>query len=137
MNKIVVLDTNILLVSLPRKSKYRIIFDSLINNKFTLAVSNEILNEYREIISKKMSPEISDNLLALLVNLSDTRMINIHYKWNLIEADKDDNKFSDCYLAANADYLVTNDKHFDNLKNKSFPLINILDADEFCQICAF
>lgn len=82
-----------------------------------------------------MSPEISDNLIALLVNLKNTRMINIHYKWNLIEADKDDNKFSDCYLAANADYLVTNDKHFDVLKNKSFPLINILNAEEFKKFC--
>ncbi len=135
MNKTVVLDTNILLVSLPRKSKYRNIFESLINHKFSLAVSNEILSEYREIISKKMSSEISDNLIILLLNLKYTKLINIHYRWDLIEMDKDDNKFSDCYLAANADYLVTNDKHFDVLKNKSFPLINILNAEEFNQLC--
>ena len=34
-----------------------------------------------------------------------------------------------------SDYLVTNDKHFDVLKNKSFPLINILNAEEFKKFC--
>lgn len=51
MNKpVVVLDTNVLLVSIPRKSKYRTIFDSLLNTNFILAISNDILSEYHEII---------------------------------------------------------------------------------------
>lgn len=49
----IVLDTNILLVSIPKKSPYRIIFDSLIEKKFTLIISNDILSEYAEIIAQK------------------------------------------------------------------------------------
>ena len=53
----VVLDTNVLLISIPTKSPYRIIFDSLISGKFTLIISNEILLEYWEIISRKTNPK--------------------------------------------------------------------------------
>lgn len=49
----VVIDTNVLLVSIPKKSKYRLIFDYLIDMKYDLVVSNEILFEYEEIISQK------------------------------------------------------------------------------------
>ncbi len=49
----IVLDTNVLLISLPTKSKYRPIFDYLINGKFELAISNEIISEYMEIIEQK------------------------------------------------------------------------------------
>ncbi|WP_170827360.1 PIN domain-containing protein [Arcticibacter eurypsychrophilus] len=45
--------------------------------------------------------------------------------------DKDDNKFVDLIIAGNADYLVTNDKHFNELKNIDFPKLNIVSLDEF------
>ena len=40
-------------------------------------------------------------------------------------------KFADCTLAAGADYLVTNDRHFNPLKKRTFPKINIVNEDEF------
>jgi len=46
----------------------------------------------------------------------------------------DDNKFTDAYIAANADYLVTNDAHFNEVKNISFPPVNVISADEFLEI---
>ncbi len=49
----VVLDTNILLVSIPKKSPYRLIFDALLTRKFQLIISNEILSEYTEHLHKK------------------------------------------------------------------------------------
>jgi predicted nucleic acid-binding protein len=45
----VVLDTNVLLVSIPKKSKYRAIFDALIDGHFNAVISNDILSEYVEI----------------------------------------------------------------------------------------
>jgi predicted nucleic acid-binding protein len=39
----VVLDTNVLQISLPNISKYRPIFDALLNQKFSLAISEDIL----------------------------------------------------------------------------------------------
>jgi uncharacterized protein len=52
----VILDTNILLVSIPRKSKYRIIFEKLLSGKFELIISNHVLFEYVEIIGEKANP---------------------------------------------------------------------------------
>jgi len=39
----VVLDTNVLLVSIPKMSRYRTLFDALIEGKFTLIISNETM----------------------------------------------------------------------------------------------
>ena len=60
--------------------------------------------------------------------------VNTYYNWNLITVDPDDNKFSDAYINGNADYLVTHDSHFNILKKKQFPKVNIITADNFLLI---
>jgi uncharacterized protein len=57
-----------------------------------------------------------------------------YFHWDLINIDKDDNKFIDAYLASDADYLVTNDAHFNEVKSINFPKLNIVSADEFLKI---
>lgn len=127
----IVMDTNVLLISLPKVSKYRPIFNALLQSKYTLAISTEILNEYIEIISQKTSPVIADNLGGLFTQLSNIEKTEVSYRWNLIIEDVDDNKFVDCAVAAQVDYIVTNDKHFNILKNVEFPKTNVISADEF------
>ena len=107
----IVLDTNILLVSLPSKSKYRLIFDSLISSEFELFITNEIISEYIEIIGNKTTSTIALNVIELLLNLENVNKTEVYYKWGLIEVDNDDNKFVDCAIASNADFIVTSDKH--------------------------
>lgn len=130
----VVLDTNILLVSIAKKSRYRIIFDSLITKKFDLLISNEILSEYTEIITQKTNAIIANNIAEMLLTLSNVQKQEIYYKWQLITADKDDNKFVDCAIAGNADYLVSNDKHFNELKAVEFPKLIVLTIDNFMNL---
>ena len=48
-----------------------------------------------------------------------------------IESDHDDNKFVDCAFAANATYIVSDDKHYDVLKEVDFPQILVLKLKEF------
>lgn len=57
--------------------------------------------------------------------------VEISFKFELIEKDKDDNKFVDTYIVANADFLVSNDSSITQLKNNSFPPLNILTLKEF------
>lgn len=57
----VVLDTNSLLVSIGRKSKYRPIFDALLSGKIKLLISNDIVNEYVEILEEKTSAIVAEN----------------------------------------------------------------------------
>ena len=60
--------------------------------------------------------------------------VNNYYRWNLITSDHDDDKFVDCALNAGADYLVTNDRHFNVLKSLDFPLIKVVDIETFTGI---
>jgi len=127
----VVLDTNALLVSIPSKSIYRPIFDSLINGDLELVLSNDILLEYIEIIERKANKTIANNIAELLLNLNNINKIEIYFEWNLINNDVDDNKFVDAAIAGAADFIISNDQHFNILQSVDFPKVNVLTIDAF------
>lgn len=52
----------------------------------------------------------------------------------MINVDADDNKFTDAYISASADFLVTHDSHLNVLKEKRFPKVNIITVDDFLLI---
>jgi rRNA-processing protein FCF1 len=55
----IVLDTNVLLVSISLKSKYRPIFDAFLSEEYELCVTTDILMEYEEIISSHMGKKVA------------------------------------------------------------------------------
>lgn len=55
----------------------------------------------------------------------------LFYHWFLIKNDVDDNKFVDCAVATNADCIVTNDRHFDVVKEVRFPVITVINLGQF------
>lgn len=59
----VVLDTNCLLMSIPKISPYRRIWDDFLGGKIVLCVTNEIIEEYLEILSQKTTPIIASNIV--------------------------------------------------------------------------
>jgi putative PIN family toxin of toxin-antitoxin system len=130
----VVLDTNILLVSVSPKSPYRWIFDAFLSEKFTMCVTTDILTKYEEIIGREMKPELASLILQLIENAVNTEFITRYFEWHLIQADVDDNKFVDCAVAANADFIVTQDKHFNILSSISFPCVRAINVDTFKSI---
>ncbi len=130
----IVLDINVLLVSLPVGKKYRPIFDALKTGAFTLLITNEILTEYEEKIGEKTRPDIAQNVVRLLLNLPNVEKIDAFFRWNLIENDADDNKYSDCAIAANATYIVSDDSDFRILKRIEFPKLVLLTSDEFLDL---
>src|ERR1700744_4229788 len=131
---IVVLDINVLLVSIPKKSPYRSIFDALINGKFELVLTNDILSEYIEVLQRKANPTVALNIAETLLNLEHLRKIDIYFQWNLIEKDPDDNKYADAAITGGADFLITNDQHFNILKSIAFPKVNTLTIESFLDI---
>ncbi|PSR14369.1 MAG: putative toxin-antitoxin system toxin component, PIN family [Bacteroidetes bacterium] len=130
----IVLDTNVLLVSFSRNSDFRIIFDCFLNEKITLCVTTDILMEYEEIISRHMGREVATTVLQLIENAPNVEWIERYFKWHLISQDPDDNKFVDCAIACNAQYIVSNDRHFSVLKTIPFPKVILLNATEFTDI---
>jgi putative PIN family toxin of toxin-antitoxin system len=129
----VVIDTNVLLMSIPRISKYRPIFDNLLKGNYRLAISEGILQEYLEIIGRKTTGQIAQNLGELLMSLENVDKTEIYFRWNLIQADPDDNKFVDCAVSARVRFVVTNDNHFKELKTIDFPPVEVINADEFLE----
>jgi putative PIN family toxin of toxin-antitoxin system len=127
----VVLDTNVLLVSISSKSKHHWLFQKLLAQAFDIVITNEILMEYEEIISQKYSVSVSKNVIRALLLLPNVLKRDVYYNWFLITDDADDNKFVDCAIAAGADYIVTHDRHFGILKQVEFPIVNVVTFDQF------
>jgi len=127
----IVLDTNILLISLPKRSPFRSIFDQLLKGSFQLFVTNDLISEYFEIIETKSNFEVASNVVELLLSLQNVTKTEVYYKWGLISEDYDDNKFVDCAISANADFIVTNDKHFEILKRITFPKVKVINDEAF------
>ena len=125
-----VIDTNSLLQCISRRSRYHDLWLSLLDGRNELCVSTEILEEYAEILERYTSPEFAESALGVITNNPFTVFVNPFYRFKLIEADSDDNKFVDCAVASNAKFVVTEDSHFDILKRIDFPKIEIIGLDE-------
>jgi uncharacterized protein len=127
----VVLDTNALLRSVSRRSTFAIVLDKLYENSYELYITNEISFEYEEKIVDIFSKETAELILGAFSLLPNVKKIDVHFNLNLITADSEDNKFSDCAFAGNVHFLVTDDKHFNVLKSIAFPAINVISLDGF------
>jgi len=127
----IVLDTNCLLVSAQEYSDYFWLWQAFRNKEFILCYTDEILNEYFEILSRYFSVAFAENIIEEILLSPNTKQVTVYYKWQLITTDLDDNKFIDCAISANANIIVTNDKHFNVLKEINFPKINVVDIKAF------
>lgn len=130
-----VIDTNCLLASIPPQSTHYWLYLAFNKHrKFDWLISNEILTEYEEKLIEKYSKNTANIVLNILSVAPNVIFKEPYFRWNLVEKDPDDNKFADLAISGNADYLVTNDKHFNSLKKLEFPKLNIITLDEFKKI---
>lgn len=132
--KRIVLDTNSLIASLSRTSESYSVWRGLHDGRYTLCVSNEILMEYQEMIARKTTPEIAENVILYIINTEFVEFITPYYHFDLIKADRDDNKFVDCAIAANATYIVSDDNHFKPLRDVGFPKLYVIKLQEFVKL---
>lgn len=133
--KTIVIDTNVYISSLispvgiPAK-----IMELVHAKKFTLLVSYSILNEYtstalypaiqkRHGLSKK---QIEEKIFRLA---KVGRKITPENPLEVVQDDPDDNKFIECAVEGEADFIISGDKHLKNLK--SYQGIKIVDPTTF------
>lgn len=131
--RVIVLDTNCLLQSLPSRSPYHKIWTEVLSGRIRLCVNTEILNEYEEVLSQKTTPEIAHNVVEAIARLHTTIYQEVYVHFGLIKEDVDDNKFVDCAVASDAEFIVTNDSHFNVLKNIDWPKLTIITLKEFAR----
>ena len=127
----IVLDTNCLLQSLPSSSPYHKIWTGVLEGKISLCVNTEILDEYEEILAEKTDKEIAHNVVEAIARLSTPTYQEVYIHFDLIKSDVDDNKFVDCAVAADAEYIVTNDTHFNILQEIPWPKVNVINIKDF------
>ncbi|HWV70412.1 MAG TPA: PIN domain-containing protein [Pseudosphingobacterium sp.] len=90
-----------------------------------------MLSEYEEKLAEIYSENTANIVLKILSVAPNVIFTEPYFKWNLVAKDPDDNKFADLAIAGNVDYLVTNDKHFNDLTKLEFPKLNIVRLEEF------
>lgn len=80
------------------------------------------------------APDTANVVLEIFMESPDIFMQKVFYNWNVISADLDDNKFFDIAVAANVDYLITNDHHFDVVKKLTFPKVTVITSEDFLEL---
>lgn len=125
--KKIVLDTNVLLVSISDRSSLHWIFQKLLAEEYILCVTTDILAEYAEIIERHMGSGASEDALGLIENLGNVEFITTYYKFRLLK-DEDDDKFVDCAIASNASFIVSHDSDFKILEKIDFPKVKVIDT---------
>ena len=130
----IVLDTNCLIQSVSPRSKYHAVWESFVSGENRLCITNEIIEEYIEILQKLVGYEVSEYIVKTIINSPFTEFFTPYYHFGLIKADPDDNKFVDCAIVARARYVVTNDHHYDVLKEIPFPKVQIISIQDFMKV---
>lgn len=117
----VVLDTNVALTARVTRHPNCEIVRGLAAGRFVIAMSTAISLEYTEIITARAGPDAWRQFAAVLdlaARLHDNVLhVEPSFRWRLITADPDDDKFADCAIAAEADWIITEDAHFEVLKS--------------------
>lgn len=128
-------DTNTFLRIFSSAPEYRAIRVALVRRRLTMVVSTEILFEYREVIerrSKFVSWPQFDKLLNSLKALNCVAEVSPGFRFHAIPNDPDDNKFSDCAIAGNADAIITYDAHFRTVADSGYKVV-ALTPEELAQ----
>lgn len=116
------------------RSKYHAVWESFVSGENRLCITNEIIEEYIEILQKLVGYEVSEYIVKTIINSPFTEFFTPYYHFELIKADPDDNKFVDCAIVAHARYVVTNGHHYDVLKEIPFPKVQIISIQDFMKV---
>jgi uncharacterized protein len=130
----VVIDTNCLIASIPANGDYFWLYLAFRAKQFTWILSTDILEEYEEKLGEFYSPETADIVLKILTTSPNVEFKYPYFQLGLMVNDPDDNKFADLAISTNANYLVSNDKHFNIFKKIDFPPLNVIKLKEFKKI---
>ena len=131
----IVLDTNCLIPIIIPGSFGHDIWQAFRDGRYVLCVSTEILLEYEEILMHITGDkEFTRYVIEAIENACNVEHITPSYHFNLITSDPDDNKFVDCAITAGATFIVSNDKHFAELRRYDFPKVDVRTLTEFLSI---
>lgn len=131
---IVVIDTNVLVQALDGSHPFSRILDGWVEGRWQWAVSTDNAAEYEEVIIRMLGAARWRKLMRLidLMDVASEGVLHVatYFQFLAIPADRDDDKFADCAISANADFIITSDRHFAALAGAGYKAQPI-HPDEF------
>ena len=130
----VLLDTNIYISAILFNGKPRLVFQDLLDDIFTGYISNEILDELEETLTKPKFKLPNDFIQFTIAEIRSATTIikNKPLKDYMNLRDRDDFHILETAFSANVDLLITGDKDLLTLdKSKG---LKIITPDEYLKI---
>ena len=93
----IVLDTNVLIMSISMHSPYYAIWRRFLSGEYTLCITND-MEEYSEVISRNISPHVSEAIVNTILTRKNVKRFDPHFSFGLITQVPDDSKFVDCAI---------------------------------------
>jgi putative PIN family toxin of toxin-antitoxin system len=132
----VVIDTNVLISAVLKDRDPELVVQFIVDHpEFEWVVSQDILNEYKEVLSRRkfrLTQEVKDNWFNLLD--ATLRLVEVNTSVDF-PIDPDDAMFLACAIAADADFLITGDS--DLFQSESLPSVVVTVStfkSLFCEI---
>jgi uncharacterized protein len=122
----IVIDTNVVLSAILFGGKPRLVLESALSSRVRMFVSEPMIAELQRVLRRPK--------FGFGAELVQTIVSEVAAAAEWVEPDPADNRFLECAAAAQADYLVTGDKHL--LKVGVYGSARIVTADAFMTFLA-
>jgi len=129
----IVLDANIYISSFFWGGNPKTVLERAISEKDDLFISREILNEIEDVINRPKFHAEKDEIKYFIKAIEEIANI-ITIKNKLVKGSRDikDDKYLECAVACNADYIISGDIHL--LEIKQYKNIKIVTAKEYLEL---
>ena len=129
----IVLDANIFISALFWGGNPKKVLERAINKTDELYISKEILEEIEDVIGRPKFHAEKEKIEYIIKSIEDiSEKITSKIKIKKGSRDIKDNKYIECAMTADADYIISGDIHL--LELKQYKKIKIVTAKEYLDI---
>ena len=126
----IVMDTNVFVSAAILKGTSSILMEKWKGGKFILLFSPEIFDEYFEVIARSKFNQDEKDIRELAKLLTEKGIaVEPRTQLKVVKEDPDDNKFLECAVGGQADFIVSGDRHLLSLQR--YEGIEILKIAQF------
>jgi len=111
-----VVDTNIIVSSFLSSGPPRVILNRIRDRQDLLCVSRAVLREYLEVLTRAgVARELLEALLSVFQDPQRVMLLLPSRRLTVVREDPADDMFLECALEAEADYIISGDRHLRRL----------------------